>query len=435
MRRSRKERDLSSGSPLLGHLALLGLLLLLQELALLLGVHFAESAVALFLLELLGLHAALLSLLLVVELAQLAGFVLAGGADLTQGFRAEVRGADEVVRHAEEGGEERGRGWLGVETHGEVDALAGDQVVESGRVVSNVLLKVGMFVVLLRGVDRLVSNDQSLEIFASIRDSLDEIGSKHRLGDLGALAHDSGPGRKLGVVLGRGQRDVVALVTEGPHLVLVDNGKDEAIISRVLASGSDRKESLLLAVEAVRGGLDPLGRRGHAVGEEGHGSLTEPSQRVVALVQRDPDVQPRDVLSSGAVRDVLALALLLQHVLRDLGAASQHFRQTIGLDVGNASVLAAIKSDAGILAVEHGQVGGGPLLRARAVCASANDVDDDNDQDHRDDHELLVEVGESGALPDTVPRSVRAGLVDERGGTAGGRGSTGGNRRGGMRGC
>lgn len=133
------EGDLSPGSPLLRHLALLGLLLLLQELLLLLGVHLAESAVALLLLELLGLHAALLGLLLVVELAQLAGFVVTGGADLAEGFGAEVSGADEVVWHAKEGSEERGRGWLGVETHGEVDTLAGDQVVESGRYVSNVL--------------------------------------------------------------------------------------------------------------------------------------------------------------------------------------------------------------------------------------------------------------------------------------------------------
>jgi hypothetical protein len=426
---------LSPSSPLLRHLALLSLLLLLQKLLLLLGVHLAEAAVALLLLELLGLHAAFLGLLLVVDLAQLAGLVVAGGADFAQGFGAEVRGADEVVGHAQEGGEERGRGGLGVEAHGEVDALAGDQVVESGEVVSGVFSEGSVFVILLGGVDRLVSNDQSLEIFASIRNSLDEVRCEHGLGDLGALAHDSGPVRELGVVLGRGQGDVVALVTEGPHLVLVDNGKDEAIVSRVLASGSSRKESLLLSIEAVGGGLDPFGRRGHAVGEEGHGGLAEPRERVVALVQRDPDVQPRDVLSSGAVRDVLALALLLEHVLRDLGAARNHFGQAIRLDVGDASVLAAVKADAGVLAVEHGQVGGGPLLCARAVCACANDVDNDDDQDDRDDHELLVEVGESGALPDAVPCSVGAVLVDERGGSAGGSGSTGRNRRGGMRGC
>jgi hypothetical protein len=292
-----------------------------------------------------------------------------------------------------------------------------------------------MFVLLLGGINGLVSDDQSLEVLASIRHSLDEFRCEHGLGDLGALTHDSGPVGKLGVVLGRGQRNVVALVTEGPHLVLVDNGKDETIVSRVLASGSGRQKSLLLAIEAVRSSLNPLGGRGHAVSEEGHGSLTEPRERVVALVQRDPDVQPRDVLSSSAVRDVLALALLLQHVLRDLGAASNNFGQTVRLDVGDASVLAAVKPDAGVLAVEHGQVGGGPLLRARAVCACANDVDNDNDQDDGDDHELLVEVGESGALPDAVPGSVRAVLVNESGGSAGGSGSTRRDRRSGMRGC
>lgn len=99
---------LTPSGALLGHLPLLGLLLLLQELLLLVGVHLAESAVALLLLELLGLHAALLGLLFVVELAQLAGLVFAGGADLAQGFGAEVRGVDEVVGHAQESGEEGG---------------------------------------------------------------------------------------------------------------------------------------------------------------------------------------------------------------------------------------------------------------------------------------------------------------------------------------
>jgi len=124
--------QLTPSGALLGHLPLLGLLLLLQELLLLIGVHLAESAVALLLLELLGLDAALIGLLLVVELAQLAGLVFTGGADLAQGFGAEVGGADEVVGHAQESGEEGGRGWLGVEAHGEVDTLTGDQVVESG---------------------------------------------------------------------------------------------------------------------------------------------------------------------------------------------------------------------------------------------------------------------------------------------------------------
>ena len=126
------DNNLSPGSPLLAHLALLSLLLLLQELLLLLGVHLAESAVALLLLELLGLHTTLLSLLLVVQLAELAGLVLASDADLAQSFGAEVSRADEVVGHAEESSEKGGRSWLGVEAHGEVDTLAGDQVVESG---------------------------------------------------------------------------------------------------------------------------------------------------------------------------------------------------------------------------------------------------------------------------------------------------------------
>lgn len=117
--------------PLLRHLPVLLLLLLLQELALLLGAHLAQPAVALLLLELLGRDAALLGLLLVVQLAQLARLLLARRAHLAQRFGPEVRGADEVVGQAQEGREQRGRGGLGVQAHGEVDAFAGDEVVES----------------------------------------------------------------------------------------------------------------------------------------------------------------------------------------------------------------------------------------------------------------------------------------------------------------
>lgn len=244
--------------------------------------------------------------------------------------------------------------------------------------------------ILLGGVDGLVGDDQSLEVLAGISDSLDKLRSKHGLGDLGALAHDGSPVRKLGVILGSGQRDIVALVTKTSHLVLVHNGENETIVGGILASGRRGKKSLLLAIEGVRGGLNPLARIRHAVGEESHGGLAEPRKGVVALVQSDLDVQPGDVLSSGAVSDVLALALLLQHVLGNLSAASQ--RETFLLGVGHASILAGVETNACVLAVEHGQVSGGPFLRAGAVGASANDVDQDDDENHGDDNELLVEV-------------------------------------------
>lgn len=124
-------RTLSPLRPPLAHLPGLSILLLLQELPLLLRVHLAELAVALLLLELLGLHAALLGLLLVVEFAQLADLVLTRRAYLAQRFRAEVRAADEVVGQAEEGREQGGGGGFRVEAHRKVDALPGDEVVES----------------------------------------------------------------------------------------------------------------------------------------------------------------------------------------------------------------------------------------------------------------------------------------------------------------
>lgn len=236
------------------------------------------------------------------------------------------------------------------------------------------------------------------------------------------------------MVLSRGQRDVVTLVSERPHLVLVHNSPDETIVSRVLAGRRSREQGLLLAVEAVGRGLDSLGGRGEAVGEEGGGQLAEPGERVVALVQRDLDVQPRDVLPAGAVGEVLALALLFQQVGGHVSAAGE-LRGAILLDVANAGVLAAAETDAGVLAFEHGQVGRGPFLRAGAVGARADDVDEDDDQDDWHDEELLVEVGDGRALPHAVPRSVRAvdiGVVHR--GRASGGSCCGGGARGDGRG-
>lgn len=293
--------------------------------------------------------------------------------------------------------------------------------------VSDVLGKKRLCVIrlhiLLGGIDRLVSDNQSLEVLAGISDGLDKLRSKHGLSDLGALAHDSGPVGKLGVVLGSGQRDIVALLTKAPHLVLVHNGENETIVGRILASGCRGKKSLLLAIEGVSGGLNPLARVGHAVREESHGGLAEPREGVVALVQSDLDVQPGDVLPSGTVSDVLALALLLQHVLGNLGAARE--RETFLLGIGHASILAGVETNAGVLAVKHGQVGGSPFLRAGAVGAGADNVDQDDDEDHGNDNELLVEVRKSRALPNAVPRGVRAVRLQVRSSSLGSSGSTG----------
>jgi hypothetical protein len=91
--------------------------------------------------------------------------------------------------------------------------------------------------VLLGSVNGLVGDDQCLEILASVRNSLDKFWGEHCLGDLSALAHHGGPVGKLGVVLGSGQRDIVALVAKTPHLVLVHDSKNETVVSRILAGG------------------------------------------------------------------------------------------------------------------------------------------------------------------------------------------------------
>jgi hypothetical protein len=129
-------KSLTLDSRLLRPLLRIPLALLIQILPLLVCRHAAELGVALLLLELVGSQLALFGLLVVVELADLGDLLLAGGLDAAQGFGAEVRFRDEEVGEADEVLEKRESGVVGgtggLELHGEVDALAGDGVVESG---------------------------------------------------------------------------------------------------------------------------------------------------------------------------------------------------------------------------------------------------------------------------------------------------------------
>jgi hypothetical protein len=83
-----------------------------------------------------------------------------------------------------------------------------------------------------------------------------------------------------------------------------------------------------------------------------------------------------------------------------------------------------VEADARELAVEHWQVGRSPFLRASAVCAGPKDVDNNDDQNHRYDHKLLVEVGETCALPNAIPRSVGTVRVQVSGSSLSGSSST-----------
>jgi hypothetical protein len=109
--------------------------LLIQELALLVRTQSSELRITLFALELVRGRLALLCLFLLVYLADLGDLLLARLLDAAEGFGAEVRGRGEVVGEAQEVLEERERrGVVGLELHGEIDALLGLGLVEAGQV-------------------------------------------------------------------------------------------------------------------------------------------------------------------------------------------------------------------------------------------------------------------------------------------------------------
>jgi len=119
-------------SALLHALLALLLTLLLKELALLVRGQASKLSVTLLLLELVGGQLALLSLLLLIEAANLADLLLARLPDAAQSLGAEVGGGYEEVGQAQELREDGEGRLIGrLELEGQVDALAGLGVVET----------------------------------------------------------------------------------------------------------------------------------------------------------------------------------------------------------------------------------------------------------------------------------------------------------------
>jgi len=133
---------------LLQQAPLLPLLLPLEVLALLLGTHIAQGALALLLLHFLELELALLGLLLLVGSAQPPDLFFASVAKLPHHLRSEVGRRDEHVGETEEQAEERHRGGVagggGGDLNGQVDALLGSRLLDPGNDVSRSDLNVRM---------------------------------------------------------------------------------------------------------------------------------------------------------------------------------------------------------------------------------------------------------------------------------------------------
>jgi hypothetical protein len=259
-------------------------------------------------------------------------------------------------------------------------------------------------------VDGLVGDDQGLEGVAGVVDGLDELGGQQGLGDLWALAHDGGPDGELGVVAGHGQGEVVAVVAQALHHVLVDDGEDEAVkgaVGHLLGVGLavDGGDLGLLAVEDVRGGLEALLRGRPAVEEERQDGLSNLQHGVEALGKGELEVDEGSVLAAGGVGRVL-VSLLLAHDILELRGLGQGASEVVLPNAARAGGRLEV-ADLDELLLQDWHVGLCPAARLAAVLLGAPDVEGDDGEQERQDVHLYAEVLERGALPHAVPLGVR----------------------------
>jgi hypothetical protein len=359
------------------------LLLLLLEVSLLsLGVEALELGITLGLAGLLLLDEKLLLALALGALLELADGVLADGADLLGDLRAEVGNLDEDVGELEEVREER--------QEGVVVAIGGQGVLEEQALAGEGLFEgEGL-------VDGLVGDDHVLKQVAGGLNGSNKLGGKQGVGDLGALAHDSEPGRKLRVILGESERYVVSLVADSAHDILVNNTPDEAIVGALSILGADLRSSrerghseVLLAVEWVGHHLNGIRGRSKRLDEEAGEVLKAVDDRVELLGESELDVGESRVLSAGSVGRKLKEGLLLD----------EHF----GVDILVVHGGDATEAYESVLLVEDGGVGTDPGLSPGAIATSTDHVKQEDDTRDEEDDALHLELGDGMTLVDIVP--------------------------------
>ncbi|POR34086.1 hypothetical protein TPAR_05740, partial [Tolypocladium paradoxum] len=364
-------------------LAQLPFLLLLEVLLLRLGIQALELGVALRLARLLLLVHPLLVALLLQRLLHLRHHGLARGAHLLHHLGPELRRLHEDVGQPEEVGEQGQEAAVAAvrrEAVLEEEALARVRVVE----------RLGLF-------RRLVRDDEVLENVARRNDGGDQLRGEERVGDLRVLAHDAQPVGQLGVVLGGGERDVVAVLARLLHAVLVDDGPDEALVGALGILGradlggpghGRDSQQVLLSVKGVQEGLEGVGRRGEHVGKEGEARLDDVHEGVEALSHGDFDVDKGRVLAARGVRGKLKERLLLK----------QHVGADVGIHGGRAA-----EADERELALQQGRMGPDPRPGPGAVGPRAQDVEEEYEGRDGEDEALGPELGERVALMDIVP--------------------------------
>lgn len=332
---------------------------------------------------------------------------------------------DEGVGETEEVLEEGEVGWGGgvAEAEGQLQTLFGNEVVEAvGRVLLVFWISSRLVCRYLHkkkrnsrlgGILGHIGDDEALEIVETgLFDGGNKILCQESLGDLGTLAHDRGPVGKFGVVFGGGETDVVALVSEPLHGILVDNSPDETVVTRVFApygllARYTRDEVFLLAVECIGGDLDFFGNRRERVHEEGHDGLADHSKGVVTLVESDFQVGKSDVLSARGIGHEDVLGLLFQNIL--VGAALlDGLGQSLLLDLDGTDDATTAEADACEFRLEGADVRSHPGIGAAAVRPDAPPVAGQDDQDDGQDDGLHLEITPCHALMHVVPLCVRA---------------------------
>lgn len=220
-------------------------------------------------------------------------------------------------------------------------------------------------------INRLVGNNQVLEVIAGLLNSLGKLIREQSIRDLRTLGHDRNPVRQLVVIPGESDASVVAVLTELPHVVLVHNSPDESIVGGVVdlqgraIIGREGDNILLLSIEGVRGSLVGFRRGGPALKQEAQDSLRPESDGVVPLGELNGHVHERHVLTTGRVGGEFLSGAFLEE------------RLGVGLSFAVA-VAGAVETHNGELALQSGGVSLRPVARLAAVLARAPEVEEDN---------------------------------------------------------
>lgn len=268
---------------------------------------------------------------------------------------------------------------------------------------------------LLGLIHRLVRDDDGLQRLTGLLNSLEKLGSQESFGDFSTLAHDRVEDGKLGVILGRGKRNIIAVVPQGLDQILVHDSPDEPIESRVGDLGSAGNKRALLTIEGIDRSFDALSRSGYTLEEEGENRLAVADQRVVTLQHRQLDVNESRVLTTRGVDLVLVRGDLLQELVGTSELLSAQLRKTAGLNILQAGRLPARETNAGEFLTQEGRMAFEEAISLAPVCALAPGMQEHDDDDEREDEGLLVEVGGGGALPDAVPLGVGTSSAGRKG--------------------